>query len=542
MKTKLFKINSILLICGIAFFASCEQNTIEPNPVDRFTEITAFDTPEHCELAVIGTYSTAQSGVYPASPTSSRGYPFGAASIIQSDMRGEDMMNVEQFFQITYESIYNAAPSSANNDAMWQNSFSVICNANIVIDGITQAGESNVISATKADEYIAENKFLRALTYHNLLIHFARPFADVGNNRYGLPYYDYPLNMQKNIDRALDHGRDNLDVCYTKMIEDLDDAESKLPAVHPVNHISRATKGAAIALKTRILLHKGDWAGVKREAAKLVNAQFASPIGSYELTADPITPFDSYDDNSESIFSVENGSMRNSSTNGSLNTMFTVASRGARGLVAVSPIGYNNPFWIANDKRRDMLELDAKGELYYTQKYVKDLAARSAYAPIIRYAEVLLNYAEAIIRGGGAVADALPYLNAVRNRSLKDVAADAYVAGDFADTKELMNALLGERRIEFLAEGRRWEDIHRLLLDTDYTTGGIPAKAHVTNTRALIQATPPVPVYVIGGATPAAALTLAAIPYSDRRCVWPIPESSTTRNPKLKSQQNAGWE
>jgi hypothetical protein len=538
MKAKFYQISIILCVCGLAFFTSCEDETTVPKPVDRFNDVTAFETLANCELSVVGVYSQAQSGMYPANNTS-RGYPFGAASIQQSDMRGEDMMNVDAFFQITYESTYNASAGTANNDALWQNSWSVVAGANLVIEGVTKAIADGILSTEVGEAYIGEMRFLRALTYHNLLIHFARPFAEQGNKRYGLPYIDYPMNSQENIDKAGEQPRDNLDVCYTNMIADLDYAESKLGNTHAKNKITRATKGAAIALKTRILLHKGDWAGVKREAAKLVNATFTSPIGSYALTAEPSTPLVSYTSNSESIFSIENGTMRNSTVNGSLNQLLTM-SNGGRALVAISPIAYNNPYWIANDKRRDMMERNTAG-IYFTTKYANAVATMSGYAPIIRYAEVLLTYAEAIIRDGGTVAEALPYLNAVRNRSLQDAAADAYTASKFADNKEFMRALLNERRIEFLGEGRRWEDIHRLLLDPDYTTGGIPAKAHrITITDVLIPAG--TPVYVIGGEVPAAALTtIPAIPYSDRRCVWPIPESTTTRNPTLHSQQNEGW-
>jgi hypothetical protein len=534
MNTKFYQI--LILLCGFVFFSSCEDDTIVPKPVDRFTELTAFDTPDHCELSVVGVYSQAQSGLYPANG-STRGYPFGAASVLQSDMRGEDMMNVDAFFQVTYEATYTAAASAANNDAMWQNSFSVIAGANLVIDGVTEAIADGILPAAIGEAYIGECRFLRALTYHNLLLYFARPFAEQGNKRYGLPYFDYPMNTQDNIDKAAEHGRDNLDVCYAKILEDLDYAEAKLAAGHSVNKITRATKGAAIALKARVMMHKGDWTGAKTEAAKLVGSGFTSPIGGYALTADPISPFHSFASNSESIFSVENGPMRNATVNGSLNQLLTM-SGGGRALVAVSPIGYNNPYWLAADKRRDMFEINGAG-LYFTTKYNNSVAEMSSYAPIIRYAEVLLTYAEAIIRSGGTVEEALPYLNAVRNRSLENPSADAYTG--FADTKAFMTALLAERRIEFIAEGRRWEDIHRLLLDPDYSTGGVPAKAHrITITDVLIPGG--TPVYVVGGEVPAAALTtIPAIPYSDRRCVWPIPEATTTRNPTLHSQQNEGW-
>ncbi|HRN47243.1 MAG TPA: RagB/SusD family nutrient uptake outer membrane protein, partial [Niabella sp.] len=65
---------------------------------------------------------------------------------------------------------------------------------------------------------------------------------------------------------------------------------------------------------------------------------------------------------------------------------------------------------------------------------------------------------------------AFQLLNAVRNRSVP--AADKYTT----EPSDLVLAILNERRIEFCAEGRRWPDIHRLVLDPVYKTNGIPAK------------------------------------------------------------------
>jgi hypothetical protein len=71
-----------------------------------------------------------------------------------------------------------------------------------------------------------------------------------------------------------------------------------------------------------------------------------------------------------------------------------------------------------------------------------------------------------------------------------------------------------------LAEGKRWGDIHRNVLDADYTTGGIPAKA-VNGSAGLA-------IYNCGaGYTPGQA----AIPYSDYRFIWPIPSDEVTQNP-----------
>ncbi|MBB6003185.1 RagB/SusD family nutrient uptake outer membrane protein [Arcicella rosea] len=91
------------------------------------------------------------------------------------------------------------------------------------------------------------------------------------------------------------------------------------------------------------------------------------------------------------------------------------------------------------------------------------------FVPVLRYAEVLLNLAEAKARLAGASVDAsaLALLNAVRGRS-----TTAYTAADFANSTALVNAILTERRIEFLGEGFRSIDLQRNNLP-------LPAKANI---------------------------------------------------------------
>jgi len=76
-----------------------------------------------------------------------------------------------------------------------------------------------------------------------------------------------------------------------------------------------------------------------------------------------------------------------------------------------------------------------------------------------RYAEILLNYAEACIELGGVVdlQNGLDALNMVRNRAgLPD-----RVTSDQAAAREYLRH---ERAIEFFAEGHRWYDIRRWMI------------------------------------------------------------------------------
>lgn len=541
MKYKIKKYNllqpvgAVVVALFLSVFASCEDQTVDLMPVDRLTDLTAFETPERCELAVAGVYDAAQNGDY-LNTGLKRGYPFGAASIIQSEMRGEDMTLSAVFYDYTFSSTYDLV--TGNNQAMWENSFACINRSNVVIEGINHAQEIGVLTEEIASQYLGECYFVRALTYHNLMIHFALPYGKAGNSNYGLPYYEKPHNTPESIESGLLIGRLTVEETYAKILADLNNAESLLPEVNAKNKLTRASKGAPIALKTRVYLHKNDWASVITEAKKIVagsDASYSSPIGGYTLTATPSAPFVSYTSNTESIFSIENSTDDNPGVNGSLGQMMS-ARKGGRGIIASSPILYNNKFWTATDKRRGLLldGIEGSGEntVFYCDKYTRP-TEQDEYAPIIRYAEVLLNYSEALIRSSQSnIAPALDLLNAVRNRSVD--AKDIYATTAFTASKDLLEAILWERRIEFMGEGRRWEDIHRLLNDSDFSTEGIPAKIGFSSIEGKN-------AFVVNGAIPAEYYTTKFIPSSDRRILWPIPLNDIVRNPTLSKQQNEGW-
>ncbi len=92
------------------------------------------------------------------------------------------------------------------------------------------------------------------------------------------------------------------------------------------------------------------------------------------------------------------------------------------------------------------------------------------YPPVIRYAEVLLSRAEAIVRSGGSVTQgAVDLLNAVRVRSFP---TGAYTLASFASAADFYTAVLQERNFEFLGEGIRAYDIMRLGLTIPAKDGG----------------------------------------------------------------------
>lgn len=515
--------------------SSCKK-VLEVAPYTSFTDATAFTSPARVEAAMNGVYDAAQSGFYAAGQV--RGYPFGAASIEQGEMRGEDMLNEALFYQITYEAGYN--PATGNQEYMFNTLYALINKANLTIEGVNNAMAQNIIAADKGNQYLGECRFLRAMAHHELLIHFARPYADGNGAKQGIVYRDFGVDTDAKLETAKALERATVADNYNRILEDLDFAEANLPvAIKDLSNVNiktfRATKAAAIALKMRVNLHKGDWAAVITEGNKLVPAgaaPFVSAIGGWKLTAEPGAPFTAPWTSDESIFSIKNSATDNPGVNGALPNIFGSPAAGGRGLIRVSPISYNLPQWLCDDKRRTLLvDYTAAGKTNYLTTKYKDAVTSSDAAPHIRYAEVLLTLAEAEARNDAGISTrALDLLNAVRNRSLSSPGTQQYTITDFAEKNDLIKAILVERRIEFLGEGKRWADIHRLATDPVFSTGGIPAKIGTGSAASAM--------YSCGAGSAAYNTAVASIPYSDFRFIWPIPLSETQQNAKYAQNPN----
>ena len=533
-------IQNTLLLGTVMLAVSCEK-VLDVQPFNAFTDESVFTTSARATLALNGVYDAAQTG---GPSLAGRGYPFGAATIQQGDNRGEDMVNLQAFYQITYQGTYT--PFTANNNSMWDNTYGMINKANIAIEGFKKAAASGVLTAAVATQFEAECRFLRALGHHELLIHFARPFLDGNGAALGVPYRDYAVTGGESLERLQKEARPTVAAAYAKLLEDINFAEANLPVTNSGGAVIRAQKSAAIALKQRVLLHMGQWANAVAAGNALIPTTVnpATPtsarslVGNHALTATPNGSFGFTGGNSitsENIFSVKNDPLDNGSVNGAPAAMYGSTDLLGRGLVCVSPIIWNNAGWLADDLRRTTLYRNggtAIGRAIMTTKYT-DYSGRGDNTPIIRWAEVLLNQAEAEARVATAVSQrAIDLLNMVRNRSLPST-ANQYTASSFASRTALIRAILLERRIEFLAEGRRWPDIHRTAQDpiTELRASGIPAKVTnggVTGTT-LAQ-------YGIGVAV---TLGQPAIPYSDFRFIWPIPAIEVTTNPVIV--QNPGY-
>src|SRR5687767_3981273 len=217
MKMKKILINTIVLSLALGGITACKKS-LDKKPFNAITDDVAFSTADRCLLLLNGVYDAAQSSPYVDG--SVRGYPFGAANIEQGDARGEDMINLQAFFQITYQATYNA--TTANNTGHWGALYAMINKANISIAGFQGAGAAGVISQATATQYEAECRFLRALGHHEAVTHFSRPYLDGNGDKPGVPYRDFPVNSSPAVEQAKTVPRGTVAETYTKILADLD--------------------------------------------------------------------------------------------------------------------------------------------------------------------------------------------------------------------------------------------------------------------------------------------------------------------------------
>ena len=208
-------------------FTSCREDIVNIEPYSQVSEASAFSTPSLIALSVNGVYNAAQMGVFNGteeSPTP-RGYVFGAAYHQQNEVRGEDVVNTQAFYQLTYESNYD--PTSANNVFYWAEAYKLVNKANIVLKGLDGAVQNNVITEQVANVYRAEMRFFRALAHLELLKHFAMPYTSTPQaSHLGVPYRTIPTITPADLEENLKQGRNTVKECYTLALADLDFAEA----------------------------------------------------------------------------------------------------------------------------------------------------------------------------------------------------------------------------------------------------------------------------------------------------------------------------
>ncbi|MBO0947449.1 RagB/SusD family nutrient uptake outer membrane protein [Fibrella forsythiae] len=468
------KTNNLLSVALAGVLAislvSCNRDLLTPIPQTSVSDVSAFSTTNRIQTQLLSLYGSLKNGSF-----------YGGRYVVYGDIRGEDFLN-ETTNLVTGSDVWNLNVTNGATavQTLWAQAYLTINRCNIFLDGMA-AGGNTVVGADLGARYVAEAKLIRGLTYYSLLQYYARPYADGNGNKPGVP-----LRLTGIIQTGQSTlARSTVADVYTQVLKDLNEAEASLPASYSAasDNVTRVHKNTASALKTRVYLSMQNYAGVITEANKIVSATapFSAPTGvAHRLQADIATVFTTYT-TTESIFSLPMTTTTNDNPGGQNQLAYYFSPTSANGGVGNGEYSLNpqgiiaNTNWTATDKRRAFVRTTGTGasQKNWLIKY-KTVSPYTDWVPVMRYAEVLLNLAEAKVRSTNTVdAQAVALLNAVRNRS---DAAITYTTASFATPADLTNAILLERRIEFLGEGLRNNDLLRLL-QTIPAKGTVAAKA-----------------------------------------------------------------
>lgn len=435
------KIICLVTIVSI-LITSCKKNFIELVPVSTVSVDVLYKTDKDFLDAVIGCYN-----------------PFRAQYDnfwIFGDLRGDDSKqeipsNVAYF---TVDNFSMASNATLLRDT-WQRYYTIINLTNTVLFKIANADPTIIINK---DRDIAESEFLRALAYFDLV----RIFGDV-------PMITSPVS----INDAYNIGRTKVDTIYDQIIiKGLLDAQSKLPVKYSGTDVGRATRGAAKALLGRVYLTRKDYVNAEAKLQEVTTMGYALLPRFTDL-------FDYTKDehHSEYIFDIEYEQgigMGSNFTNTFIPNSAQMAAfygvNGPRGeansptdglIAAFDPQDLRKDITVGKkggytDNNGNFIRLLATTSQTYTKKYLTPVISGGdgrANWKVIRYADVLLMYAEAL-NENGKTTQALVYLNQVRAR--------AGLAGYSNLTKEdTREKIYLERRFELSFEGQRWFDLVR---------------------------------------------------------------------------------
>ena len=443
---------NLIAIALLGFsFSSC-SDFLEQNPQTDLSENDFYKTADDILSAVNGAYSSLQEGdIY------GNWYVFGEIPSENTRNQLSGSVTTQNEFDQFYIDTQNSMIAN-----FWKAAYKVINRTNTVlgrIDGIE-------INTELANRYKLECKFIRALMYFNLV----RVYGDV------------PLVLKEiSISESYDILREPKENVYNQIIADLKEAQD-LPVSYSTAEDGRATQGAAKALLANVYMTLHKYAEAETILAEIINS------GRYSLLEN--TPGSLNIDGYKNVFSPVN----HNSKEGIFEIQFLKGGYGegsnyannfapensGTNVVAVGGTGGNNipemdiyNAYEEGDLRRDFsMSLgyydNRKNNEWVESRYVckfmdvpyQNNDASNNY-PVIRYADVILMYAEALNQNG-KTAEACKYLNMTRRRGFGYQTTETSPV-DLQTTDKAQFALMveQERRVELAFENHRWFDLIR---------------------------------------------------------------------------------
>jgi hypothetical protein len=466
----------VLSIIMLSLFSSCTKKFIDLPPVSNASAANFYKTAADINQAVAGAYQSLQS-------SSEYGQNFVYFMEVTSDNSKEESVTNSGGAYGDFD-LLRVVSSNVALDQTWQGCYVGLLRCNAILGRI---GNISMDSATK-NFRIGESKFIRALTYFNLV----RIWGDV----------TLVTKELANPTDAFALGRTSADSVYMQIISDLQDAITLLPLSVSGADVGRATRIAAETLLGKVYLTQKNYTAAATLLKAVIDYANANPA--------LLTLLPNYSDifkvanknNKESIFEIQyrKGGV---GTGSSFVNLFSPANTTQFTNGIGTAVGDNEP-------SANLVQAYAPGDLRkavsigtlplpdgrtYAAKYVgQDVPDQANDAGndfiVLRYADVLLMYAEVLNEMGydaSGTGDAWTGLNSVHQRA----GLTAFTTTDLPDQDSFRLALENERRFELAFENHRWFDLVR--------TGRMAAVMNASG---------------FGGAAVQAAQVLAPVPVS----------------------------
>jgi hypothetical protein len=429
---------SFLMILG----TSCKKSFLQLEDPTKISTNDLYQDANGLALAVNGAYGALQN-IYGSGSG-------GVGMYLFTDVPSDNSSALVSGAGLGDFDLFTLAPDNVNLDTQWQNLYRCIERCNTII---SRAPAINMNTALR-DRYIAEMKFLRALSYFNAVRIWG-----------GVPLVVKELTS---VDESLSYNRETVQNVYAQIEQDLIDAEAVLPATYTTTDLGRATSGAAKAILGKVYLTEGKYSQCETELTPLLPR--GTNAWGYDLLPNYSDVYSTTNEmNKEIIFAVRYTKGGYGTGSPFLNwftpqqsgsTIATIG--GASGFNTITQDLYDS--FPTTDPRRDLSIAKYTGttSAFYSKKYL-DVPA-NAYDSnndwiVIRYADVMLMYAEAENELNGP-ANAISYVNAIRQRAYAGV-ANNLTSAQTANQASMRLAIETERRLELNMEGHRWFDLVR---------------------------------------------------------------------------------
>ncbi|HEX2976132.1 MAG TPA: RagB/SusD family nutrient uptake outer membrane protein [Bacteroidales bacterium] len=228
MRSKIY----FLITLTVMFMTGCSKDFLDTKPLTEFSDVDVWKDPALVETFINQIYwrldEPASNGRLKSNIVDEAHYRGNGASLNFN----KSLLTVDQIPGWSTPSRYRA----------WNDIYKTIRYCNLFFANVDKVPFDNTIVDGKSqkDRMMGEVYFLRAYLYHELTSVYG-----------GVPIIKnaYTLTDEFNI------ARNTYEECVSFMVEDLDLAAGLLPTVQSGNNKGRATKGAAMALKSRVLLY-----------------------------------------------------------------------------------------------------------------------------------------------------------------------------------------------------------------------------------------------------------------------------------------------